>query len=217
MFLGESITFDEVKSADTAALAGISFTVQNPSIGFLERLKAGDAEAFDTLVNRFAPDIFALVYRLTNDRDEANDITQETFLSAVTGIARFRGDSELKTWLYRIAINHARNRFRWWQRRKRNKTFSLDEPLGEGNLTTGDLIPDNGIDPESATLARERQAAIGRELGNLPSAFREAVVLCDIEGYSYDEVAQLLGIGIGTVKSRIARGRSILRQRLKDF
>lgn len=217
MFLGESITFDEGKSAETAVLAGVSYAVQNPSVGFVEKLKAGDAEAFETLVDRFGPDIFALAYRLTNDREEANDVTQETFLSAINGISRFRGESELKTWLYRIAINHTRNRFRWWQRRKRSRTISLDDPIGDGPATSGDMIPDEGIDPESAALARERQVAITRELASLPTAFREAVVLCDIEGCSYDEVSQLLGIGIGTVKSRIARGRSILRERLKDF
>jgi RNA polymerase sigma-70 factor, ECF subfamily len=215
VFLGKSITFDERESA--AVLADISINVQNSSSAFVEKLRSGDADAFDQLVTKYTSDVFAVAFRLTEDRDEANDITQETFLSAVRGIAGFRGDSELKTWLVRIAINHSRNRFRWFKRRKRDRTISLESPVGEGPTTEIDLIRDSREDPEQATLTREREAAITRELKGLPVAFREAVVLCDIEGYSYEEVSNILGVGLGTVKSRIARGRSILRHRLRDF
>ena len=215
MFLGKSITFDERETA--AALADISINVQNSSSTFVEKLRSGDAEAFDQLVTKYTPDIFAVAFRLTEDREEANDITQETFLSAVRGIGGFRGDSELKTWLIRIAINHSRNRFRWFKRRRRDRTVSLEAPIGEGRATEIDLIRDTREDPEQATLGRERESAIARELRGLPGAFREAVILCDVEGYSYEEVSSILGVGLGTVKSRIARGRSILRHRLRDF
>ena len=216
MFLGKSITFDEGERA-AAALADISINVQNPSSAFVEKLRSGDADAFDQLVTKYSPDVFAVAFRLTEDREEANDITQETFLSAVRGIAGFRGDSELKTWLIRIAINHSRNRFRWFKRRKRDQTISLESPVGEGRVAEIDLIRDNRENPEQAALDREREAAIARELRGLPSAFREAVILCDVEGYSYEEVSGILGVGLGTIKSRIARGRSILRNRLRDF
>src|SRR5215210_6123461 len=99
-------------------------SVQNSALGFVERLKAGDQDAFDLLVSKFAGDIFGLAYRLTQNREEADDITQETFLSAIRAIAGFRGDSELKTWLFRITVNHARNRFRWWKRRRLDRTIS---------------------------------------------------------------------------------------------
>lgn len=216
MFLGKSITFDEGERA-AAALADISINVQNPSSAFVEKLRSGDADAFDQLVTKYSPDVFAVAFRLTEDREEANDITQETFLSAVRGIAGFRGDSELKTWLIRIAINHSRNRFRWFKRRKRDQTISLESPVGEGRVAEIDLIRDNRENPEQAALGREREAAIARELRGLPIAFREAVILCDVEGYSYEEVSGILGVGLGTIKSRIARGRSILRNRLRDF
>jgi RNA polymerase sigma-70 factor (ECF subfamily) len=216
VFLGKSITFDEGERA-AAALADISINVQNPSSAFVEKLRSGDADAFDQLVTKYSPDVFAVAFRLTEDREEANDITQETFLSAVRGIAGFRGDSELKTWLIRIAINHSRNRFRWFKRRKRDQTISLESPVGEGRVAEIDLIRDNRENPEQAALGREREAAIARELRGLPIAFREAVILCDVEGYSYEEVSGILGVGLGTIKSRIARGRSILRNRLRDF
>ena len=216
MFLGRSITFDESERA-SANLAGLPVAVQNSGLGFVEKLKAGDPEAFDQLVSRYASDVFALAYRLTHDREDSNDIVQETFLSAVNGISGFRGDAELKTWLFRITVNHARNRFRWWKRRRRDRTVSLDDTVGDGSVTEYDRIADDGIGPEGEVLGREREAAVFRELANLPHAFREAVVLCDVEGYSYDEISTILGVGIGTVKSRIARGRGVLRERLKDF
>lgn len=216
MFLGKSITFDESERT-SAIVADMSVTVQNSGLGFIEKLKTGDAAAFDQLVTRYAGDVFALAYRITQDREESEDVTQETFLSAVKGIASFRGDAELKTWLFRIAINHSRNRFRWWKRRRRDFTVSLDDTVGDGTMTEIDRISDTREDPERYTLSRERETAIGRELGRLPVSYREAVILCDVEGYSYEEVSTILGISLGTVKSRIARGRSTLRERLRDF
>jgi RNA polymerase sigma-70 factor (ECF subfamily) len=216
VFLGRSLTFDESEGA-AAKSAALSVNVQNTALGFVERLKAGEPEAFDQMVTKFAGDIFGLAFRLTQNREEANDITQETFLSAVRGIGSFRGDAELKTWLFRIAVNHARNRFRWWKRRKLDRTVSLDEPIGESESAEIDRIASDSPDPERDAIRRERQAAVYRELANLPHAYREAVVLCDIEGYQYDEIAEILDVGIGTVKSRIARGRGVLRERLRDF
>src|ERR1043166_787436 len=93
---------------------------------FLERLRAGDAAAFNRLVEERHGDIYALLYRLTEDPEEARDLTQETFLQAFRHLASFRGDADLRTWLYRIAVNQARNRWRWWRRRRRNVTVSLD-------------------------------------------------------------------------------------------
>lgn len=216
MFLGRSITFDESERA-SAKLAEMPVAVQNSGLSFVEKLKAGDPDAFDQLVTRYASDIFALAFRLTHDREDANDIVQETFLSAVNGISGFRGDADLKTWLFRITVNHARNRFRWWKRRRRDRTVSLDDTVGDGSITEFDRIADESVGPEGEMLGREREAAVFRELANLPHAFREAVVLCDVEGYSYEEISTILSVGIGTVKSRIARGRGALRERLKDF
>lgn len=183
----------------------------------LEKLKANDADAFDRFVDSYSGDVFSLLYRLTENADDAAELTQETFLNAFRSIGRFRGESGLKTWLFRIAVNESRNRFRWWKRRKRERTISLDAVIGDSEMTLSDVIADRGSSPEDEVLSRERRAALNSALLDLPISFREAVVLVDIEGLSYEETALALDVGIGTVKSRISRGREELRRRLRDF
>src|SRR6185503_2676536 len=112
--------------------------------------------------------IYALLFRLTSDAEEARDLTQETFLRAYQGIQRFRGDADLKTWIYRIAINQARNRWRWWRRRRRDVTVSLDAPAGNSEQTIGSTLKDvDAIDPEQETLARERENQLRAALQGL--------------------------------------------------
>ena len=182
----------------------------------LEKLKANDTDAFDRFVDIYSGDVFSLLYRLTENADDAAELTQETFLNAYRSIGRFRGESGLKTWLFRIAVNESRNRFRWWKRRKRERTISLDAVIGDSEMTLSDVIADRGSSPEDEVLSRERRAALNSALLDLPISFREAVVLVDIEGLSYEETALALDVGIGTVKSRISRGREALRRRLRD-
>lgn len=216
MIFSKSITFD----GEEIGNAGVSVKATSAALEdqlFVERLKAGDAVAFDNLIDRYSGDIFAVLYRITENADEANDLTQETFLRALRAIKTFRGDSELKTWLFRIAINESRNRFRWWKRRRRDSTISLDATIGDTDLSVGDTLADTSVSPEDATLQREREFALKAALLDIPEIFREAVVLCDIEGFSYEEMAKALDVNIGTVKSRISRGREELRRRLKDF
>lgn len=185
---------------------------------FIERLRAGEAAAFNRLVEERSGDIYALLFRLTEDREEARDLTQETFLQAYRHLAQFRGDADLRTWLYRIAVNQARNRWRWWRRRRRDVTVSLDAPDGggEGAPALASRVGDpSASDPEQQTLSRERERTLLRALNTLSRSYREVVVLRDIEGLSYEEVAQALGISVGTVKSRLSRGRTELRKRLE--
>ncbi|HEX8140147.1 MAG TPA: sigma-70 family RNA polymerase sigma factor [Pyrinomonadaceae bacterium] len=182
---------------------------------FVERLRAGEAAAFDRLVEERSGEVYALLYRLTEDAEEARDLTQETFLRAFQHIARFRGDADLKTWIYRIAINQARNRWRWWRRRRRDQTVSLDIEGGERQEPLSASLPDHGRrDPEQETLSRERERALRRALQTLSRPFREAVILRDVEGLSYEEIAATLEISIGTVKSRLSRARLELRRKL---
>lgn len=181
---------------------------------FLERLKRGEPAAFDCLVKERSSDVYALLYRLTEDAEEARDLTQETFLRAFQSISRFRGDADLKTWIYRIAINQARNRWRWWRRRRRDVHVSLDAASGQSDQTLGDRLPANDVNPEQETLAHERETILRTALNSLGRSYREAVILRDVEGFSYEEIAATLEISIGTVKSRLSRGRLELRRKL---
>ncbi len=217
MFFRESITFDDEDPVETAAAALVSPAFPNAEILFIEKLKAGDADAFDLLITKYSSDVYALLFRLTENPEEAGDLTQETFMSALTAIKGFRGDAGIKTWLFRIAINHSRNRFRWWKRRKRDVTVSLDATIGNSETRVHETIADRSDNPEQSALVREREAALAGALSGLADIFREAIVLCDVEGMSYEEISLSLGVNIGTVKSRIARGREELRRKLKDF
>jgi RNA polymerase sigma-70 factor (ECF subfamily) len=198
-------------SADARSAAG---TAEQQ---FLERLRAGEGAAFNRLVEERHADVYALLYRLTEDAEEARDLSQEVFLQAFRNIAGFRGDADLRTWLYRIAVNQARNRWRWWKRRRRDRTVSLDAPVGVSNETplSANLPGADDGDPEQQTLRRERERALMTALRSLARPYREAIVLRDIEGLSYEEVAHALGISVGTVKSRLSRGRHELRRRLE--
>jgi RNA polymerase sigma-70 factor (ECF subfamily) len=183
---------------------------------FIERLKRGDAAAFEVLITERSGEVYGLLYRLTENSEEARDLTQETFLRAFQSIGQFRGESDLRTWIYRIAINQARNRWRWWRRRRRDVTVSLDSESAQGNQPLIDLLRAAGENsPEQKTLARERERVLRKALQSLSLAYRETVILRDIEGFSYEEIAETLGINVGTVKSRLARGRQELRTRLE--
>src|SRR5216684_983998 len=183
---------------------------------FIERLKKGDVAAFETLVAERSGEIYGLLYRLTENAEEARDLTQETFLRAFQNIGHFRGDADLRTWIYRIAINQARNRWRWWRRRRRDVTVSLDDKHGPSEQPLSSSLRDeDAADPEQETLAREREGQLRGALLGLRSAYREAVILRDVEGFSYEEIATTLEISIGTVKSRLSRGRLELRRMLE--
>lgn len=216
MSYGEQIALRghaDIEGVASAAEIGVRSTVEDK---FLERLQRGEAAAFERLVAEQSSDVFALLFRLTSDPEEARDLTQETFLRAFQSIARFRGDSSLKTWIYRIAINQARNRWRWWRRRRREATVSLDATDDQRERPlAATLASDSSASPENEALAREREGQLREALCGLRRSYREAVVLRDVEGFSYEEIAAMLQISIGTVKSRISRGRFELRRKLE--
>jgi len=204
--------------ADLEQVASAASADLRPSVDiqFLESLRRGEAAAFERLVTERSSDVYALLYRLTADAEEARDLTQETFLRAFQSISRFRGEANVKTWLYRIAINQARNRWRWWRRRRREATVSLDgSDRPDEQALTGRLRNDAAVDPEQETLAHEREQQLREALLGLRRSYREAVILRDVEGFSYEEIATTLRINIGTVKSRLSRGRLELRKKLE--
>jgi RNA polymerase sigma-70 factor (ECF subfamily) len=181
----------------------------------IARLRLGEMSAFDQLVEEYQPLVYALALRVLNDVEDARDATQETFLKIYRHFANFRGEASLKTWICRIAINQARSTERWWRRRHRGNTTSLDAPLGlndDDDRSLIDCLECRNASPEEETLSRERGQHIERGLRQLKKDFRVAVILRDIEGLSYEEIAWVTQVSVGTVKSRIARGRDMLRE-----
>jgi RNA polymerase sigma-70 factor, ECF subfamily len=216
MFFNQSTTFDQ-EELPTVAIAAQSSVVPNAESEFIESLKAGDSEAFDIFVNRYSANVYALLFRLTENVEEAQDLTQDTFLRALKAIKNFRGESNLKTWLFRIAVNETKNRWRWWKRRKNDSIVSLDAENNFNETPLSETIADVSENPETAVLRREREFQLQKMLRELPQNFREVIILRDIEGLSYDEIAVALSTNVGTIKSRIARGREELRKKLSGF
>lgn len=216
MVFSKSTTFDE-EEIGHVAVSGRAVPSFADETKFVDRLRAGESAAFDSFIEKYSSDIFSLLYRMTENAEEASDLTQDTFLKAYRSIRSFRGDSDIKTWLFRIAINESRNRFRWWKRRKRDLTISIDATIGNSEMTFSESLTDNSKSPEETALSNERDYALRTALLEVPEIYREVVVLCDVDGFSYEEAAIALDIRLGTVKSRISRGREELRRRLKDY
>ncbi|MCC6825956.1 MAG: sigma-70 family RNA polymerase sigma factor [Acidobacteria bacterium] len=217
MIFGSSLTFDDESLGQAVSSVPAAAACLNAEEAFVEKLRSRDAAAFDELVTRYSKDIYAVLVRLISDRDEAADLTQETFLKALRSIGSFRGDCSLRTWLYRIAVNESRNRHRWWKRRRRDSTLSLNTVFPDGETEYWETLSDNSISPEEEVLRRERAERLNGALNKLKPVFREAITLCDIEGLSYEECAATLECSIGTVRSRLSRGREELRKQLKDI
>jgi RNA polymerase sigma-70 factor (ECF subfamily) len=217
MIIGKSITFGKDDLNDVASAARVSVDNINEDAEFIERLRAGDEDAFDRLVNEHSGGIYSMLLRLTENAEDAGDLTQETFMNAFRSIGKFRGESSIRTWLYRIAINRSRNRFRWWKSRRRSKTISIDSVRSEEDRPLHETLAGDTPDPEAKAISSERMYRLRETLLTLPDIFREAVILRDIEGLTYEEIAEVLDISIGTVKSRIARGRGELARKLEDI
>lgn len=177
---------------------------------FVLRLKANEDAAYDELVRTYNASIYHVAYRMLGDTAEASDVVQEIFIKVFRNIGGFKGEAALKTWIFRIAFSEILNRLRWWKSRHRSSTVSLDDPPnGDGHYVT-----DSSPTPEEVLQSKERELAIQQALGKLSSEHRSIIVLRDIEGFSYTEIADVLGVSIGTVKSRLARARGDLKKSL---
>lgn len=173
------------------------------------RHRYGDEEAFAEVYRRHLDMVYNLAYRMSGKREDAEDLAQEVFLRIHRHLGRFRGGSSLKTWIYRVTLNHCRSKLG----RKRLPFRSLEPERGEER---GPVIPDTRRDPEDRALASDAGSLVHRALASLPTVFREAVILRDLEGLSYEEISEVLDVRIGTVRSRIARGRDQLRAAVED-
>jgi len=172
----------------------------------------GVEEAYEILIQRYQQPVYNLVCRLLNDPSDTCDIVQEVFLKVFRNIGSFRGNSSLKTWIYRIAVNEAYNHRRWFSRHQRQEVALGAE---EGMPGYADSLADPGRTPFEQAADRETRALVEAALEKLNAKFRAAVVLRDIEDLSYEEIATVLDVSLGTVKSRILRGREALRKILE--
>lgn len=177
----------------------------------IAQAQGGDLAAFDQLVLQHQQAVFAVAVRMLGDRDEAQDVAQDVFVRAYRGFNAFRGEAKLSTWLISITMNLCRNRRRWWARRKRVIVASLDDPIETQEGTLAHETPDPGPTPARAAEHNEQRQQLMAVLQLLPETDRTVIVLRDIQGYAYEEIAQILGCRLGTVKSRINRARLQLR------
>jgi RNA polymerase sigma-70 factor, ECF subfamily len=174
----------------------------------VRRLRAGEEAAYETLLARFQQPAYNLAFRLLNDPGDASDAVQEVFLKVFRNVRYFRRQSSLKTWIYRITVNEAHNQRRWFFRH-RSREVGLDNEPEESRT-----VADSAQSPFDYAFDREKHVLLESALGRINPLFRETVVLRDIEDLSYEEIAEILQISLGTVKSRIMRGREALRQEL---
>ncbi len=179
----------------------------------LRRLREQSSQAFEQLVDTYQGPVFGFIYRLLEDPSEAPDVTQEVFLKVFRKLGEFRGECSLKTWIYRIAIHEASNRRRWFFRHRRREKPMLGE--GDEDGSQWEQLVDGGDTPYEALRRREQVELITQALRGMDERLRVALVLRHIEGLSYNEIAETLQISLGTVKSRILRGREALRARLQ--
>ena len=183
----------------------------------VRRFAEGDEAAFVEIMERYRGKIFTVTLGLLRNHADAEEITQDTFIRAHRGLANFRGDSSLATWLYRIAVNLARNRYWYFFRRRRQDSLSLDCALSEDSAATfADLVADVVQDPAQETVASEFSTLVDRCMERLDARHREILTLRNVLNRSYEEIATTLGINVGTVKSRIARARENLRTLLAE-
>jgi RNA polymerase sigma-70 factor (ECF subfamily) len=171
---------------------------------------------FDVLVERYQKKVFNLLLRMIGDYDEAADLTQDVFLQAYRALPTFRGEAKIYTWLYRIAINRCKNRIKQISRDNSLVSSSLDDPVDADDTASRD-VPDHSYVPDRQLERTELRAVVSSEISNLPPDFREVIVLRDLQGLSYREMADVVGISLEAVKSRLFRARQCLRERLQPY
>jgi RNA polymerase sigma-70 factor, ECF subfamily len=195
-----------------------ALTLQSDEAALVEELRAGSEEAFAWLLARYHQPIFSLLARTVHDRADAADLTQEVFVKVFRGVGSFQGQSSLRTWIYRIALREASNQRRWWMRHKLHE-IPIEQEVAESESGTPVRLKEMLVDPaespfETAVHAENRER-VERALGLVPEPFRTTLILRDIEGFVYEEVAEMQGVNLGTVKSRLVRGRACLKALLQ--
>jgi RNA polymerase sigma-70 factor, ECF subfamily len=191
-----------------------ALTLQSEEAALIEELRAGSEEAFAWLLARYHQPIYSLLARTVRDRADAADLTQEVFVKVFRGLRGFHGESSLRTWIYRIALREASNQRRWWMRHKQHE-IPIEQEIAESESGTPvrlkELLVDPAQSPFDAAVRRESRERVEWALSQVPEPFRTTLILRDIEGFVYEEVAEMQGVNLGTVKSRLVRGRACLK------
>lgn len=196
-------------------LAGV-IGVRPEEAAIVEQLKAGSEDAFSWLISRYQQPLYSLIYRILPNPGDAADITQEVFVKVFRGIAHFHGEASLRTWIYRIALHEALNQRRWWTRHQKQQV-TIEPERDDQFSSAADHLVDTHESPFDAAAHAEIAARVEAALREVPEPFRTVVVLRDIEGFGYEEIAEILNANLGTVKSRLMRGRAHLKNLLTPF
>jgi RNA polymerase sigma-70 factor (ECF subfamily) len=199
-------------------MKAMSKTTMSEDRVLVERFKQGDEAAFEILVNKYSGRAYQIAYGVLGSREDAEEVAQDVFIRIHRALPKFRGDAEFTTWMYRIAMNLAKNKYRWNKIRGSKVNISIDAPLEGGGDGSGEErridLPDSRMTPDEKSTFRELEKSVRDELDNLPDIYREALVMRNVEEMSYEDIANALNCKLGTIKSRIARGREELRKRL---
>lgn len=191
-----------------------ALVLQSDEAAMIEELQAGSEEAFAWLIARYHQPIFSLLARTVQDSTDAADLTQEVFVKVFRGVGSFHGESSLRTWIYRIALREASNQRRWWARHKQQEV-PIETEVGDGSGGTPVLLKDQLMDPGESpyqlAVQSETRQRVEAALAQVPEPYRSTLILRDIDGFVYEEVAEMQGVNLGTVKSRLVRGRAILK------
>jgi RNA polymerase sigma-70 factor, ECF subfamily len=203
--------------ATTLSELASAIGVRTEEASVVAELKAGSEEAFYWLIAHYNQPVYSLIYRILDDPSDAADTTQEVFIKVFRGIKGFNEDSSLKTWIYRIAVHEASNRRRWWFRHKSHETSiePTDHDSESSSFGVKDALVDEGKSPLQNVYDEELKARVEAELTALSEPYRTTVILRDIEELSYEQIAEVMQTSLGTVKSRLVRGREALRKRLE--
>ncbi|MBN2452295.1 MAG: sigma-70 family RNA polymerase sigma factor [Lentisphaeria bacterium] len=182
----------------------------------IEKFKNGEQWAFESLVDKYSGRAYQIAYGVLGNREDAEEVAQDVFIRIHRALPKFRGDSEFTTWMYRIAMNLARNKYRWNKSRGGQRNVSMDAPIDGSDDANGRRfdVTEPGLSPDVRTTLDELERQAGEEMEKLPELYRQALVLRNVEELNYEDIADLLGCKLGTIKSRIARAREELRKRL---
>ncbi|HEY2467653.1 MAG TPA: sigma-70 family RNA polymerase sigma factor [Terracidiphilus sp.] len=196
-----------------------ALTLRSEEAALIAELQAGSEEAFAWLISRYHQPIYSLLARTLHDRADASDLTQEVFVKVFRGVGHFHGESSLRTWIYRIALHEASNQRRWWMRHKQQE-IPIEQEMSERSsgapIKLKEMLVDPAESPFEMAMHAETRARVEAALSRVPEPFRTTLILRDIEGFVYEEVSEIQGVNLGTVKSRLVRGRALLKAVLAE-